>query len=70
MMAPALDEIAQQARGRLLVVKVDTDRSPLVAQRYGVRSIPFFARFEQGAVAKTAVGAVGAGALRQLAGIT
>ena len=70
MMAPVLDDIAQQARGRLLVVKVDTDRSPLVAQRYGVRSIPFFARFERGALAETAVGAIGAGALRQLAGMT
>ena len=70
MMAPALDEIAQEGRGRVLVVKVDTDRSPEVAQRYGVRSIPFFARFERGALAETAVGAIGVGALRQLAGIT
>jgi len=69
MMAPALDEIAQEGRGRLLVVKIDTDRAPQVAQRYGVRSIPFFARFEGGAVAETAVGAIGPGALRQLAGI-
>lgn len=67
MMAPVLDEIAREAQGRLLVVKVDTDRSPQLAQSYGVRSIPFFARFEGGALAETAVGAVGADALRRLA---
>jgi thioredoxin 2 len=66
-MAPALDEIARESRGKLLVVKVDTDRSARLAQTYGVRSIPFFARFEGGALERTAVGAVGADALRRLA---
>jgi thioredoxin 2 len=59
MMAPLLDEIAAQHTGKLLVAKVDTDRSPRVSQRYGIRSIPFFGRFERGELVKTAVGAVG-----------
>jgi thioredoxin 2 len=66
-MAPALDEIAQARAGKLLVVKIDTDRSPGVSARYGIRSIPFFGRFEHGALVKTALGAVGKAGLRDLA---
>lgn len=67
MMAPILDEIAREMMGKLLVAKVNTDTSPTVSQRYGVQSIPFFARFEQGEVVDQAVGAVSGEALRQLA---
>jgi thioredoxin len=66
MMAPILDEIAAANVGTLLVAKVDTDRSPSVSQRYGIRSIPFFGRFEHGQMVKTAVGAVGRDGLRNL----
>ena len=67
MMAPMLDEIAREKAGKMLVAKVDTDRSPLVSQRYGVRSIPYFARFENGQVVKSVVGAARKG-LAELAG--
>jgi thioredoxin len=67
MMAPMLDEIAREKAGKMLVAKVDTDRSPLVSQRYGVRSIPYFARFENGQVVKSVVGAAREG-LAELAG--
>ncbi len=66
-MAPILDEIAHDHAGRLLVAKVDTDRAPTLSQRYGIRSIPFFGRFEQGQLVKTAVGAVGRAGLTDLA---
>lgn len=66
MMAPALDDIAREKAGKLLVAKVDTDRSPAVSMRYGIRSIPFFGRFESGQMVKTAVGAVGADGLKTL----
>lgn len=67
MMAPVLDEIAAERAGHLLVAKVDTDRSPAISQRYGIRSIPFFGRFEHGQLVKTAVGAVGKQGLQDLA---
>lgn len=66
MMAPILDEIAAANLGTLLVAKVDTDRSPTISQRYGIRSIPFFGRFEHGKMVKTAVGAVGREGLNDL----
>lgn len=40
MVAPLMDELAHEGTGRLLVVKVDTDQSPGIAQRYQIRSIP------------------------------
>jgi thioredoxin 2 len=67
MMAPILDEIARDQAGKLLVAKVDTDHAPTVSIRYGIRSIPFFARFEKGQLVKTVVGAVGREGLRDLA---
>jgi thioredoxin 2 len=67
MMAPILDEIAQEKAGKMLVAKVDTDRAPNLGMRYGIRSIPFFARFEKGKMVKNAVGAVGREGLRELA---
>ena len=68
MMAPILDDIAREEAGKLLVAKVDTDRAPSVSQRYDIRSIPYFARFEKGEIVKTVVGAVGREQLIELAG--
>ncbi len=67
MMAPILDEIARDQAGKILVAKVDTDRAPSVSMRYGIRSIPFFARFENGKMVKNVVGAVGPDRLKDLA---
>jgi len=66
-MAPILDEIAHERVGVLLIAKVDTDRSPAISMRYGIRSIPCFARFEQGKIVKQVVGAVGREGLQELA---
>ena len=66
MMAPILDDLAHEYAGELLVAKVDTDRSPRVGQRYNIKSIPFFARFENGEMVRQAVGAVGRDGLLEL----
>jgi thioredoxin 2 len=65
-MAPALDEIAHERAGSLLVAKVDTDRSPAISQRYGIRGIPLFGLFERGELTQRAVGAVGKKGLIEL----
>lgn len=48
MVAPFVDELAQAHVGQLLVGKVDTDRAPDVAMRYGIRSIPTLIVFRDG----------------------
>ena len=56
MVAPLMDEIAHQQVGRMLVVKVDTDRAPDVAMTYGIRSIPTLILFESGKEVERSLG--------------
>lgn len=48
MVAPFIDEIAREQTGKMLVVKVDTDRAPDIAMKYQIRSIPTLVVFEGG----------------------
>jgi len=48
MMAPVLDEVANARAGTLLVGKLDTDRSPAVSERFGIRGIPTLILFRDG----------------------
>ncbi|HEX5725467.1 MAG TPA: thioredoxin [Longimicrobiaceae bacterium] len=57
LMAPILDEVAHERMGSVLVGKVDTDRNPGVASRYGISSIPTVIVFRDGAEARRQVGA-------------
>ena len=56
MVAPVLDELAQESVGRLLIAKVDTDRAPATAERFGIRSIPTLILFRGGEEAQRIVG--------------
>ena len=56
--APAVDEIAREYKGKLKVGKVDIDQHQQVAQKFGIRSIPTLLVFKGGRVVDTIVGAV------------
>lgn len=56
MLAPILDRLAGARQGKVLVAKVDTDASPQVATRYGIRSIPTVILFRNGVEADRSVG--------------
>jgi thioredoxin 1 len=56
--APALDELATQYKGKVKIAKVDVDESNTVAQQYGIRSIPTLLLFKGGKVVDQLVGAV------------
>ncbi|MFN9175304.1 MAG: thioredoxin [Synechocystis sp.] len=58
MVAPVVDEIAQQYIGRLKVVKLNTDENPNTAIQYGIRSIPTLMIFKGGQRVDMVVGAV------------
>jgi thioredoxin 1 len=58
MVAPVVDEIAEQYSGQIKVVKVNTDDNPSVASQYGIRSIPTLMIFKGGQRVDMVVGAV------------
>jgi len=58
MIAPILDEIADEYAGKLKVVKLDIDSNPAIPRRFGVRGIPTLMVFKAGEVEATKVGAV------------
>ncbi len=58
MVAPVVDEVAEQYNGQVKVVKVNTDENPSVASQYGIRSIPTLMIFKGGQRVDMVVGAV------------
>lgn len=56
--APAIEELATQYKGKVKVAKIDIDNNQQVAEQYGIRSIPTLLIFKNGAVAGTIVGAL------------
>ena len=56
--APAVDELATQYKGKVKVAKVDVDEAQEVAQQFGIRSIPTLLVFKGGKVVEQIVGAV------------
>jgi thioredoxin 1 len=58
MIAPVLDEIAEEFAGRLKVGKLNIDDNPNTPPRYGIRGIPTLMLFKDGEVEATKVGAV------------
>jgi thioredoxin 2 len=58
MMAPALDQLARERQGELLVAKLDTDANPTMAVRFGIRGIPTMIVFREGREWKRQTGAI------------
>lgn len=58
MMAPVLDQLAADHTGAVLVAKLDTDRNPTMAIRFGIRGIPSLLAFRHGREVARETGAV------------
>lgn len=56
MLAPILEEIANEKEGVLNVIKVNVDEVPQLSSRFGIRGIPTLLLMRNGIVEATKVG--------------
>ncbi len=57
-MAPALEQVAAEMKGKLKVVKVDVDQNPQITNEYRIQAMPTLMIFKNGKVAAQNVGAL------------
>ena len=55
-MAPVIDEIAGQTKGKVKVGKLDIDKNGPIANQYGIQAIPTILIFKDGLLVETLVG--------------
>ncbi len=56
MLAPILDQIAEEYKGRVQIAKLDVEKSQSIAMQFSVRSIPTLILFKDGVVEAQHVG--------------
>ena len=56
MLAPTIEELAEELEGKVIVGKVDVDENPDLARKYRVASIPTLIVFENGAEVSRSMG--------------
>lgn len=66
MIAPALEKIAKEQAGKLIVAKVNTDENPQWAMKYGIQGIPTLLFIYNGKVVHRQVGALPERMLREV----
>jgi thioredoxin 1 len=59
MIAPLLDEIAEEKLGKIKVGKVNVDENQELAAKFGIRAIPTLLLFKGGQIKEQMVGMVG-----------
>ncbi|MDP8995080.1 MAG: thioredoxin [Pseudomonadota bacterium] len=64
MIAPALEELANELGDKVTIAKLNIDDSPVAPARYGVRGIPTMILFKNGQPAATKVGAAPKGQIQ------
>ena len=56
MLAPTVDELAQDYKDKIVVGKLNVDDNPNTAMQFGIRSIPTLLLFKNGEVVESIVG--------------
>jgi thioredoxin len=56
MIAPVLDQLAAESRGRYLIAKLNVDENPQTSAQFGIQSIPTLLIFKNGTLVDRMVG--------------
>ncbi len=48
MMTPVLKQVKQNFKDQIKIIKIDIDKNPAVAQKYGIRGVPTLILFKGG----------------------
>lgn len=57
VIAPVIEELAEEYAGKIVFLKVNVDENPVTAARYGITSIPTMIIFKNGKIVDVIVGA-------------
>ncbi|RMH07326.1 MAG: thioredoxin [Aquificota bacterium] len=66
IIAPIIEELANELGDRVKFGKLNTDENPNIAMMYGIRAIPTLMLFKNGEVVDTRIGVQPKEALRQM----
>ena len=65
-LGPAVDGLAAEFDGKLIVGKMNVDENPMIPSRFGVRSIPMLILFKGGQAVEQSIGVVSKDALKKM----
>lgn len=66
MVAPVIEDLAQQYNDKIIVYKVDVDQNQDLAQKYGIQSIPTVMLFKNGEIVGKQTGFAGVEGYKQM----
>ena len=58
MVGPAVEELAKEYEGKVVVGKVNVDHNPQISVKFGIRNIPALLFFKNGEIVDKQIGAV------------
>ena len=58
MVSPVVEALAEEFKGKIKFVKLNTDENPLISEKYNIISIPSLIMFKNGSVVDQVVGAL------------
>ncbi|MEW6468752.1 MAG: thioredoxin [Bacteroidota bacterium] len=50
MLGPVLKEVSSEVEGKARIIKVDVDKNPAAASKYGIRGVPTLILFKNGEI--------------------